>query len=368
MSDSRATQDLADLLQQLKDRTGRSYEALAQRSGLSRSTVHRYCSGAAVPSQFDALSRLGRVCGASREELLELHRRWAVASAAQSALITGDDAAVAEPAGATIAADREPVPVDDPDVAAEPSTTSLSAPATVRSWYRRPLMIGVAAALIAAAVLVVLSPWKSSGSVEADGDDPLLMSRACAEVIAMGQQDECVREVQRLLARTGTTVGIDGSFGPQTLRKVTAFQVLAGLPAKGVVDNATKRALYEGGVSMATWSPQQVEAQIREVFGPEVAESAVRIARCQSKLDPLYVLPNTNASRNWGLFQLSDGLLSRYDGTPRQALDPQWNIAVAKRAWEEHRDFRHWEHCAAAATPAPSASTGPLGTPSPGSQ
>jgi hypothetical protein len=101
--------------------------------------------------------------------------------------------------------------------------------------------------------------------------------------------------------------------------------------------------LYEQKVSMATWPREQVERRVREVF-PEEPDRAVGIARCQSILDPLYVLTNTNGTRNLGVFQLSDRLLGELGGTPKEALDPDWNIRTARRAWISSHDFRDWEH------------------------
>jgi transcriptional regulator with XRE-family HTH domain len=77
--------DLGVLLTTLKVRSGRTYEALARRIGISRSALHRYCSGQGVPSDFVTLERLGRACGANRAELADLHRRWGVAIAAREA-------------------------------------------------------------------------------------------------------------------------------------------------------------------------------------------------------------------------------------------------------------------------------------------
>ncbi|MFD4375487.1 helix-turn-helix domain-containing protein [Streptomyces sp. NPDC058486] len=70
---------LAGRLRELKDRSGLSYGALAKRLHVSTSTLHRYCNGDAVPTDFAPVERLGRLCGASREELVELHRAWIVA-------------------------------------------------------------------------------------------------------------------------------------------------------------------------------------------------------------------------------------------------------------------------------------------------
>ncbi|MCK8431787.1 hypothetical protein G3I77_01740 [Streptomyces sp. D2-8] len=164
----------------------------------------------------------------------------------------------------------------------------------------------------------------------------------------MGEHDECVREVQRLLHAKGADIGVDGDFGPQTLRRVTAFQVLAGLQPNGVVAEPTKKALYTSPVRMGVWSPQKVRQRVREVF-PEVPDKAVAIADCQSFLDPLHILPNTNGTRNWGLFQISDARLRELGGTPREALDPEWNIQAARKLWSRDRDFGDWPHCERAA-------------------
>jgi len=51
---------------------------------------------------------------------------------------------------------------------------------------------------------------------------------------------------------------------------------------------------------MRTWSPAQVARRIKQVFAQAPAE-ALAIARCQSFLDPLYILSNTNGTRDWGV-------------------------------------------------------------------
>ncbi|MBJ3806253.1 helix-turn-helix domain-containing protein [Streptomyces flavofungini] len=75
------THELADLLQELKERSGRSYTALASRTGLSRSSVHRYCQGLTVPASFGTVERIARVCGAGQRELDRLYGAWARAEA-----------------------------------------------------------------------------------------------------------------------------------------------------------------------------------------------------------------------------------------------------------------------------------------------
>src|SRR5882757_837459 len=73
--------EFASLLRELKDRSGLSYGALAKRLHMSTSTLHRYCNGTAVPHEYAPAERLARVCRATPQELMELHRRWILADA-----------------------------------------------------------------------------------------------------------------------------------------------------------------------------------------------------------------------------------------------------------------------------------------------
>ncbi|GAB3164021.1 helix-turn-helix domain-containing protein [Amycolatopsis stemonae] len=305
----------AAYLRMLKDRSGQGYERLGKQAGASGSSLHRYCSGKSVPADYRVVHSFAKVCGASADELRELHQLWALADAGR---------------------------VDE--VAPE----HVEAPSR-REWYSRRrgyLAVAVAVVVLLAGGLV----W-----VTADGSEPavgryadrMLFSPACQPPVSMGQHDECVTEVQNLLVAAQGRLSVDGSFGPETLRRVTAFQVLAGLPARGVVDDATKNALYDHRTSMAGWPTTVVEQRIRAVF-TEAPDTAVAIARCASFLDPLWVLPNTNGSRNWGVFQISDARLLDLGGTPRQAFDPVWNIDAAHRLWRVDHDFHDWPSCSAA--------------------
>ncbi|MFH8881179.1 helix-turn-helix domain-containing protein [Streptomyces californicus] len=75
--------EFAALLKDLKARSGRSYGVLAGKLHVSTSTLHRYCNGDAVPNEFAPVERFARVCGASGDELVEVHRRWIIADAAR---------------------------------------------------------------------------------------------------------------------------------------------------------------------------------------------------------------------------------------------------------------------------------------------
>lgn len=74
---------LAALLRLLKERSGRSFEALAMRTGVSGSSLHRYCAGDKIPSNYGVVESFAKVCGASQQELSDLHRLWLLAEASQ---------------------------------------------------------------------------------------------------------------------------------------------------------------------------------------------------------------------------------------------------------------------------------------------
>ncbi|QOV33427.1 helix-turn-helix domain-containing protein [Streptomyces ferrugineus] len=95
MSEGTAAADFAALLRQLKDRSGLSYGVLGKRLHMSTSTLHRYCNGDAVPTDYAPVERLARLCKAAPEELVELHRRWVLADALRGRKGAGEAAASA---------------------------------------------------------------------------------------------------------------------------------------------------------------------------------------------------------------------------------------------------------------------------------
>ncbi|MFD9286214.1 helix-turn-helix domain-containing protein [Streptomyces mirabilis] len=373
------TERFAALLRSLKNRSGLSYEALAKKTGTAGSTLHRYCRGTSVPQDYGSVHRFATACGATPDELRTLHRQWALADAARPEPGTGtqSDADVVE---VVEVVDLEVVDLVDGDDAEEPTAVEPKAmePGAVQPTAVEPEAVEVGpvrpvrqsrsrldqfrqgrfrVVVIGAVVLTLgVSAWAlttdhpSSGRGTGSGgsgsatDARLLFSAACQPVVAMGQHDACVGEVQRLLHAKGADIDVDSDFGPQTLRRVTAFQVFTGLQPNGVVGEATKKALYTSNVRMTVWSPAKVRQHIRAVF-TDAPDAAVAIADCQSFLDPLHILPNTNGTRNWGLFQISDLRLRELGGTPRQALDPEWNIRAAERLWSKKRDFHDWPNC-----------------------
>lgn len=116
--------EFAALLKDLKDRSGRSYGVLAGKLHVSTSTLHRYCNGDAVPNEFAPVERFARVCGASGDELVEVHRRWIVADAARRRPPVGAAPGTAESAPV-------PVPAPDPVPASAPSPSPAPVPGVV---------------------------------------------------------------------------------------------------------------------------------------------------------------------------------------------------------------------------------------------
>ncbi len=399
-------------LRALRERADYSYEALAQKTGISRSSLHRYCAGLSVPQDYGVVHRIATVCGATPTELRALHRLWALSDAERAQRVLpedaedagnagnagnaagegdGGEASAAETLTASVAEDletdethrrsgtdgtpREPEPEPETDThthtdlhtdsdtdgpcpeattdrrlpEGEPTLSPGPPTARGKGVRRGRLRTAVIAAITVVALGIVV--WgvstRSSQTKTAEANaERVLFSAACPPVLALGQQDECVKEAQRLLRQRGADIGVDGIFGPETRLRVTAFQVFAGLTPNGVVADPTKKALYESKARLDTWSPEKVRGRIHEVFA-EAPADAVAIADCQSFLDPLYILPNTDGTRNWGLFQISDLRLQELGGTPSEALDPEWNIQAAKKLWSRDRDFHHWQ-CARA--------------------
>ncbi|GGT13997.1 hypothetical protein GCM10010271_16310 [Streptomyces kurssanovii] len=114
MATTPEAEQLAAALRQLKDRSGLSYGVLAGKLHVSTSTLHRYCNGDAVPADFASVDRLARLCGAQREELVDLHRRWILADESRRRGRAGAETATSAAAPVTpvvpvtsVAADEE---------------------------------------------------------------------------------------------------------------------------------------------------------------------------------------------------------------------------------------------------------------------
>ncbi|MGI5176150.1 helix-turn-helix domain-containing protein [Dactylosporangium sp. CA-152071] len=132
--------ELAALLTALKDRSGLSYARIGQKTNLSKSTVHRFVAGAAVPQDFGTVERIATACGADRDELDRLYPLWAAAP-------RQDPAATADPAAGS-----------EPAATAGPAASSKAAVAPVPR--RLALYAGLAAALLVLAGAVAAVWWR----------------------------------------------------------------------------------------------------------------------------------------------------------------------------------------------------------------
>ncbi|MFB8418288.1 helix-turn-helix domain-containing protein [Streptomyces albidoflavus] len=149
---------LAELLSTLKERSGLSYGALGKRLHLSASTLHRYCNGDAVPADFAPLNRFARLCRATPEELVEVHRRWILADAARENRGKGGGGVEVVPAA------DSGTPAGTPDAHDAPDTPDVhdasdaqdvhDAPDTPRP--RRRLVLAATAGVVAVAAVGAL--------------------------------------------------------------------------------------------------------------------------------------------------------------------------------------------------------------------
>lgn len=119
---------LAARLRALKCRAGVSYEVLARSTGVSSSTLHRYGTGS-LPASFGHLLAFGRACGATQEELREIHTLWALATAGAGAGAAHHDREAGE-AGEGAGSGPEGACVTEPTGGAAPGRTPDEAPGT----------------------------------------------------------------------------------------------------------------------------------------------------------------------------------------------------------------------------------------------
>lgn len=92
----------------------------------------------------------------------------------------------------------------------------------------------------------------------------------------------------------------------------------------------TSAALPSGGV----------QALIVAAFPPAQQANALAVADCESGMRSVSGPPNSDGTRDHGVYQLNDGgTLQGLGGTVAQALDPVWNVSAARRLY----DGRGWQ-------------------------
>lgn len=169
--------EFALLLSRLKERTDRSYAALARPLGMNASTLHRYCAGEAVPPDFTRVERFAVLCNASPQERVELHRRWILAAAARQRSRLSEarrspqrqgTASPVEAASSLDRSDREDEAPGQPVQAVPvPGRTSPTAPPTPAGLPRRR---PVRSLVLSASLAVALAGLSASAATPPLGD------------------------------------------------------------------------------------------------------------------------------------------------------------------------------------------------------
>ncbi|WP_128433846.1 helix-turn-helix domain-containing protein [Streptomyces cyaneus] len=164
-----AGDEFSELLGRLKERSGLSYGVLGKRLHTSTSTLHRYVNGDAVPTDYAPVERFARVCKATPEELVELHRRWVLADARRRQKTGGAPAETSgqEEPGARTAAEAGAETSGSEAAAAEAGPEGEPRPVAEAPVSRR--RTGVLAGAAVAAVLV--SAALVANLVPGEGDD-----------------------------------------------------------------------------------------------------------------------------------------------------------------------------------------------------
>jgi transcriptional regulator with XRE-family HTH domain len=172
--------DFASFLKELKSRSGMSYGTLAKRLHMSASTLHRYCVGEGLPPEFSTVERFARLCKATPEELMTLHRRWIAADAARERARRPSESAPAPPDApssvasapayaAGPAAPREPAPAVPEPRAAPSGPPPLPGPPPGKGWRRRRVAALAGGAVAVVALAVSLLRGDGAGENAAEG-------------------------------------------------------------------------------------------------------------------------------------------------------------------------------------------------------
>lgn len=131
-------QDFAALLRGLKERSGLSYGALAQKLHMSTSTIHRYCNGDAVPHDYAPVERFARACRARSDELVALHRQWILADEAKRRGARRAEAVGAAEPAAAVTSELVASPPPEPVNRAEPEPESVAEDVTPDARHGAP--------------------------------------------------------------------------------------------------------------------------------------------------------------------------------------------------------------------------------------
>ncbi|MGW3206630.1 helix-turn-helix domain-containing protein [Streptomyces sp. NPDC001135] len=177
MADGSTETGFAELLRELKNRSGHSYGTLAKRLHMSTSTLHRYCKGDAVPADYAPVERLARLCRATPGELVELHRRWVLADAGRGRKQPAREEPVPEERVPDVPVREGPVPkepVSDVPVPLEPvrgegAVQERGPGGRSRRRTRTVLLAALAVTALLGTAALALGTDPSSGGAGLDG-------------------------------------------------------------------------------------------------------------------------------------------------------------------------------------------------------
>lgn len=177
---------------------------------------------------------------------------------------------------------------------------SLSIPLSPAGPARRTLAT-VLAAVILGTITALFAPASPAHAVT-----------LCATTLRYGDSGDCVSRLQRRLNELGLNCGnqltVDGSFGRLTRMRVYAFQGRFRLAVDGVVGPNTRSALASASGGMSVSCDSAVADRIRAIWPDGTQDKAIRVARCESGLNPIAVGgPNGNGTLDFGVFQFNDG-------------------------------------------------------------
>lgn len=153
----------------------------------------------------------------------------------------------------------------------------------------------------------------------------------CSTTLRYGSSGDCVKRLQRRLNELGLNCGnqltVDGQFGRLTRMRVYAFQGRNLLLVDGIVGSATRSKLANPDRGLSVSCPSTIASQIRSIWSSKstaVQDKAVRVAKCESGLNPIAVGgPNSNGTLDFGVFQFNNGgTLQEYlpGGTTREKI------------------------------------------------
>ncbi|MEU5253740.1 peptidoglycan-binding protein [Streptomyces longwoodensis] len=262
-------QQLVTGLRRLKDRDELTLRHLAAKTGYSAKSWERYLGGTSLPPR-EAVEALARITGADPAPLLALREIAADSwdgrrdrSAAGTPPVEQDPAGRAgDPAdvvGVRESAEGEQEPPGGPAGPRPTAPTRFPHRALTAVLAALVVALGITLLLVlrlddhAAPAPVVAAPTSAAASsppayachlTRVDGRWSAGLNQGRDTEIGYGATGADVAEAQCLLRRAGISPGgIDGMFGPLTLRAVKTFQARAGLVADGMVGPRSWKAL-----------------------------------------------------------------------------------------------------------------------------